>query len=220
MANTINAVTTGTGGIATSGGDTSGDINIQSGGTTIVAVTSSGAAVTGTFSASGGITATAFSGTLPVANGGTGATTLTANNVLLGNGTSAVQVVAPGTSGNVLTSNGTTWSSTALPAGGVTSLNGQTGAITNTTAYAIGSYINGRTNDQATTYTVGSTYAGSSLYAMPPGSGYSTGAGGFTVPGKGTISPPNVGTGTWRCVSPGFYLNSDYGTNALFVRVS
>jgi hypothetical protein len=48
---------------------------------------------------------------LPVASGGTGATTLTANNVLLGNGTSAVQVVAPGSSGNVLTSNGTTWTS-------------------------------------------------------------------------------------------------------------
>lgn len=56
-------------------------------------------------------------GTLPVANGGTGAATLTANNVLLGNGTSAVQVVAPGTSGNVLTSNGTTWQSTAPAAG-------------------------------------------------------------------------------------------------------
>lgn len=57
-------------------------------------------------------------GTLPVANGGTGASSLTANNVLLGNGTSAVQVVAPGTAGNVLTSNGTTWQSTALPATG------------------------------------------------------------------------------------------------------
>ena len=53
-----------------------------------------------------------------VANGGTGATSLTANNVLLGNGTSAVQVVAPGTSGNVLTSNGTTWSSTTPAASG------------------------------------------------------------------------------------------------------
>jgi len=50
---------------------------------------------------------------LPVASGGTGATSLTANNVLLGNGTSAVQAVAPGTSGNVLTSNGSTWQSTA-----------------------------------------------------------------------------------------------------------
>jgi hypothetical protein len=54
-------------------------------------------------------------GILPVANGGTGANTLTANNVILGNGTSAVQVVAPGSSGNVLTSNGTTWTS-ATPA--------------------------------------------------------------------------------------------------------
>jgi hypothetical protein len=55
-------------------------------------------------------------GTLAVANGGTGATTLTANNVILGNGTSAVQFVAPGTSGNVLTSNGTTWTSAAAGA--------------------------------------------------------------------------------------------------------
>lgn len=50
---------------------------------------------------------------LSVAQGGTGANTLTANNVILGNGTSAVQFVAPGTSGNVLTSNGTTWTSAA-----------------------------------------------------------------------------------------------------------
>lgn len=61
-----------------------------------------------------GTLAISYSGTaLPVANGGTGATALTANNVILGNGTSAVQFVAPGSSGNVLTSNGTTWQSTA-----------------------------------------------------------------------------------------------------------
>jgi hypothetical protein len=58
---------------------------------------------------------TQVTGTLPVGNGGTGAATLTANNVLLGNGTSALQVVAPGTTGNVLTSDGTTWTS-ATPA--------------------------------------------------------------------------------------------------------
>ena len=54
--------------------------------------------------------------TVTVAQGGTGATTLTANNVILGNGTSAVQFVAPGTAGNVLTSNGTTWTSAAAGA--------------------------------------------------------------------------------------------------------
>lgn len=59
-------------------------------------------------------------GTLPVANGGTGAATFTANNVLLGNGSSALQVVAPSTNGNVLTSNGTTWVSSAPAASGVT----------------------------------------------------------------------------------------------------
>jgi hypothetical protein len=72
--------------------------------------------------------ASSVSGTLAVANGGTGATTLTANNVLLGNGTSALQVVAPGASGNVLTSNGTTWSSAAPAASGVP-YTGATGAV-------------------------------------------------------------------------------------------
>jgi hypothetical protein len=50
-----------------------------------------------------------------VAQGGTGATTHTANNVLVGAGTSAVTNVAPSTSGNVLTSNGTVWASAAAP---------------------------------------------------------------------------------------------------------
>ena len=60
-----------------------------------------------------------ITGTLPVANGGTGATALTANNVVLGNGTSAVQVVAPGTTGNLLTSDGSTWASTTPAASGI-----------------------------------------------------------------------------------------------------
>ncbi len=53
---------------------------------------------------------------ITVADGGTGVSSLTANNVILGNGTSPVQFVAPSTSGNVLTSNGTTWTSAALGA--------------------------------------------------------------------------------------------------------
>lgn len=62
-------------------------------------------------------TAANVTGTVAVANGGTGSNTLSANAVLLGNGTAALQAVAPGASGNVLTSNGTTWASSA-PAGG------------------------------------------------------------------------------------------------------
>lgn len=82
-------------------------------------VTSFSAGTTGLTPSTGTTGAVTLAGTLGVANGGTGATSLTANNVILGNGTSAVQVVAPGTAGNVLTSNGTTWQSTAPAASGV-----------------------------------------------------------------------------------------------------
>ena len=58
-------------------------------------------------------------GTLGADQGGTGQTSLTLNNVILGNGTSAVQFVAPGANGNVLTSNGTTWTSATPGASGV-----------------------------------------------------------------------------------------------------
>jgi hypothetical protein len=56
---------------------------------------------------------------LTVADGGTGASSITANSVVLGNGTSALSgnLVAPSTSGNILTSNGTTWTSAAAPTG-------------------------------------------------------------------------------------------------------
>lgn len=80
-------------------------------------------------------------GTLPVANGGTGAASLTANNVILGNGTSAVQVVAPGTSGNVLTSNGTTWAS-STPTTGVNTI----GTIDSQSKSANGAVITGGVN--------------------------------------------------------------------------
>ena len=66
-----------------------------------------------------GLGTVAVEDTVPVSKGGTGATTLTENNVILGNGTSAVQVVAPGTTGNVLKSNGTTWESAAPTAAGL-----------------------------------------------------------------------------------------------------
>lgn len=58
------------------------------------------------------------SGTLPVGNGGTGATSLNANAVVIGNGVSAPTFVAPGTTGNLLSSNGTAWVSVAPAAQG------------------------------------------------------------------------------------------------------
>lgn len=71
-----------------------------------------------------------LSGTLGVAGGGTGAATLTSGAVLIGAGTSAVTSVSPGTVGNVLTSNGSAWVSQAAGAGGVSSFNTRTGAVT------------------------------------------------------------------------------------------
>jgi hypothetical protein len=58
---------------------------------------------------------------LAVDDGGTGASTFTANSVVLGNGTSSLagNMIAPGTSGNVLTSNGSTWTSAATQSAGV-----------------------------------------------------------------------------------------------------
>jgi hypothetical protein len=76
-----------------------------------------------------------LSAPVSVANGGTGSTSLTANDVLLGNGTSAVQVVAPGTSGNVLTSNGTTWQSTAPATPGLVLLT--SGTVSSASALSI-----------------------------------------------------------------------------------
>jgi hypothetical protein len=59
MASSLNAATSGGGGVIVTS-DASGDLNIQSGGSTVVAVTSTGVAVTGTLSSSG---ASTFTGT-------------------------------------------------------------------------------------------------------------------------------------------------------------
>jgi hypothetical protein len=74
----------------------------------------------------------ALNGISPV-SGGTGTNTLTAESVLIGNGAAAVKFVAPGNSGNVLTSNGSAWASVSVPAGipsGTVMLFGQTAAPT------------------------------------------------------------------------------------------
>ena len=102
-------------GSLTLGGTLSGvDLSSQVTGTLPVANGGTGSTATTFVNLTSNVT-----GTLPVANGGTGVTSMTANNVILGNGTSAVQVVAPGTSGNILTSNGSTWSSATPAASGI-----------------------------------------------------------------------------------------------------
>jgi hypothetical protein len=76
---------------------------------------------------------------LTVADGGTGRSTLTANNVVLGNGTAAVNFVAPSTAGNVLASNGTTWVSTTVASSGAKLGLGITGETWNYPSRGFGS---------------------------------------------------------------------------------
>ena len=130
-------------------------------------------------------------GTLSVANGGTGATTLTANNVILGNGTSAPTFVAPGTSGNLLTSNGTTWQSTtpaassSLPTGALMPYAGASAP----TGYLLcdGSSVSSSTY-LALHAVISNTYGGSAY----------TGASGlyFSLPDLRGRLPMGAGTGT------------------------
>ena len=92
-----------------------------SGGTT--GLTASG----GPISTTGTLT---LAGTLAVANGGTGATTLATKGILFGNAIGAVGVTAVGTATHVLTSNGVGVDpSFQAPAAGVSSLNTLTGDV-------------------------------------------------------------------------------------------
>jgi microcystin-dependent protein len=130
-------------------------------------------------------------GTLGVASGGTGLTTLTANNVILGNGTSAPTFVAPSTSGNLLTSNGTTWQSTtpaassSLPTGALLPYAGATAP----TGYLLcdGSSVSSSTY-LALHAVISNTYGGTAY----------TGAGAlsFNLPDLRGRLPMGAGTGT------------------------
>ena len=118
MASTIAAVTTGGGGVITTA-DSSGNLSLLSGATTVVAVTSAGVAVTGTLAVSGAVTLTTA---LPVLQGGTGVTTSTGTGaVVLGTGpsiSSAVMTTMASsviTIGTPVTASGTSISFTSIP---------------------------------------------------------------------------------------------------------
>lgn len=112
-------------------------------GTANYALVSNGAGVAPSYqqvSLTAGVT-----GTLPIANGGTGQTSASAafnalspitstGDLILGNGANSATRLGIGTNGYVLTSNGTTASWAALPAGGVTTIDFGTTGLTPATA--------------------------------------------------------------------------------------
>jgi hypothetical protein len=129
-------------------------------------------------------TAANVTGTVAIANGGTGQTTAgaafnalspitTTGDLILGNGSNSATRLAIGANGYLLTSNGTTASWAVAPSGGVTTFSagttgftpstGTTGAITLAGTLAI---ANGGTNSTATATAGGSAYGTGTAFAF------------------------------------------------------
>ncbi len=158
---------------------------------------------------------------LSVADGGTGSSSLAANNVLLGNGTSALQTVAPSTSGNVLTSNGTTWVSQAAGGGfpsGTVLLFAQTNAPTGWTKNTTTGH------NSALRVTTGTAGTGGSV-AFTTAFASQTPAGSVTITsvsgsaGATTLTTPQIPSHTHtyeraRNDVPGFVAGASQATNS------
>ena len=159
------------------------------------------------------------SGSFTVAQGGTGATTFTANGIVYGNSTSALQVTAAGTTGQILIGNtgaAPSWSS-SLPSGfAVTSFSGGSTGLTpssaSTGAVSLGGLLGstyggtGVNNGSSTLTMAGNvTYAGAFTQTFT-----ATGNTNVTLPTSGTlvntavttlsslVSIGTVTTGTWN----------------------
>ena len=156
-------------------------------------------------------------------NGTTGVTTpgVTGLTTALTAANGGTGLTAPGANGNILTSNGTAWTSAAAPAGGVTSVatgNGLSGGTITTTGTlvvacptfnSVGSYVWGRTPLQ-TSGTITS------------GSNYSAGTGNTQVSSANSRSSTNNLSGTWKLMSSGNTNGTacDYDVYSLYCRVS
>lgn len=162
-----------------------------------------------------------------VGQGGTGLTSLTSGNVLLGAGTSNVTLVAPGSNGNVLTSNGSTWQSIA-PAVTLAGNNVFTGAnvyqnatgqtfLASATSSQDGIVVRGRAGGTGTfrVTVTPTTLNGNRSLALPDYDGTAvavatTGTNGqvLTSSGSSTSAP------TWTTISSGATVSNDTTTNA------
>jgi hypothetical protein len=189
-----------TAGAGTSITNSAGAITISSTGTGGIAAVTASAPLASSGGSSPDISLT---GTVGVANGGTGRSSLTANNVILGNGTSAVGLVAPGASGNVLTSDGTTWASSApVPPVGTwnTSFKTSDQSVTSSTSLV-------DVTSLSFPFDANGTYTFQFFYSATHGSD-----GGLKIAVNGSAAATSLIVGYW----PSFTAISAYNTNIIF----
>jgi trimeric autotransporter adhesin len=125
--------------------NSSGAVTLLASSATVAPVTTISFGSTGLTPATATSGAVTVAGTLAIANGGTGQTTAgaafnalspitTTGDLILGNGTNSATRLGIGANGYLLTSNGTTASWQAAPAGGVTTFSAGTTGLTPSTA--------------------------------------------------------------------------------------
>jgi hypothetical protein len=170
-------------------------VSISAGTATLTSMTTNSATITG-----GTITGITD---LAVADGGTGSSSLTLNSVLIGNNTSALLAVAPGTDGNVLTAASGAWASSSntrvtTVSGGTTGLtpaSATSGAVTLAGTLAV---ANGGTGVTTSTGTTNVVLSNSPTLVTPalgtPSSGVLT-----NCTGTSTALNAGIGVGqTWQ----------------------
>ena len=153
-----------------------------------------------------GVTVTSLTAPLSVANGGTGQSSYTDGQLLIGNTTGNTLAKATLTAGtNVTVTNG----SGTITIAATVDVTNVLAATANLTAAAVGTYA--FMNTLGATVTIGTTYAGSSIrYGGVYGNSGSSGNGDI-------VSGGVAATGTWRAMGTTAATNA---TGTLFVRIS
>ena len=181
---------------------------------------------------------TGLTGSTPVVNGGTGQSTFTNGQLLIGNTTGNTLTKATLTAGTGVTITNGTGSITIAASGGVSSVNGQTGAVVTTTHLGIGAtqvlYNFSRTKVASGSTAIAAANLGYAS-AAPTGTGGSVLGGAVERSGNVTVpgSPLNAGfptttavSGTWQSMSwvqAGAYDECNGSTQAIpaiFVRTA
>ena len=183
----------------------SATLAVASGGTGAVNATSARANLVAAKSgANTDITSLALTTPLSVSQGGTGLGSLLDDAVLIGAGTGTVTSIAPGASGNILTSSGTSWTS-AVPLTAAT-LTGTTlnSAIVNSSLTSVGTIIAGTWNGTPITVARGGTGGNGAV----TGSGANVLGTSPTLSGTPLSTTAAVGTNTTQIATTAFA----YGT--------